>query len=412
MMIRRKGFTVLELLISLAIFTVFSLGLWFAYTGGMRQTNTAGEALSAVQSAVVLMESMQEDIRQLAVQNEPGFPLVPNSLKFSTYGKSFMLRKGALTDSNGQMLGSAFTVVVYQLQENPAVPGTYTIRRLERNTRGTPITGADLDANERVFRTLLLRDSKFDLIVRLEAMNTYRMFVRASVTAVNSGTDQNDQRTYFVSNLFEAASPEFIHNQADPSTGAVSTGFARRFPISSRWGQPPLPGAVKSGPGFTAPLPPDSWPDFGQFSPFHDYVDAGGTPRDVAAPPAPIVADPFDTSQASGGGPLTETLMTSCTEALATMVGSNPGEPFRGRIVGSLVAPDNPPSFPPLPFAFDSTGLATTPVKAQIYQFLRTSVVTQGAVAVQEMGHLFSGRADLANPLIEATIAQQVVANQ
>jgi prepilin-type N-terminal cleavage/methylation domain-containing protein len=394
---KRRAFTLLEMVVAVALFAVISIGIWNAYTNGMKQSNAAGEALTAIQSSVILMEAIQNDLRQMAVLNEPGYPLIPNSVKFSTNGKSIMLRKASITNYDGEMLGSSFTLVVYQLVQHPTIPGAFTMRRIERNTAGALVTDPTQAGNDTVFRSLILKDCKFDFLLRLEDAYSYRMFVRVSITAVNTGADQNDNRLYFVSNLFEAASPEFIHN----SVGQV--GFARRFLVDTLYSF----GAneVKNPSGYWTQLPPPNIPDF---NPFKDYVDLTGSPQDTPPPPAAVVSDPFDSG---GQGSPRDNLLYYSTEYLGKLVGTDPADPFRGRILGQVMSR---PGVTPVwvePFAIDTTAQATQDVRTQLNELLGR-IIPRGREAVEDMGHLMGAKVcPNKGFMIDDTDAQAVIAN-
>lgn len=394
----RRAFTILEMIVACAILAVISIGIWDAYLGGMKQMDTAGEALTAIQSSVILMEAIQQDVRQLAVLNEPGFPLIPNSLLFSTTGRSVMLRKGSIANYNGEMLGSSFTVVVYQLVEHPTVPGAFSIRRVERNTAGALVTDPTMAGNDTVFRSLCLRDIKFDFLLRLEDAYSYRMFVRVSITAVNTGPDQDPNRLYFISNLFEAAAPEFIHN------GLGQVGFARRFLVSNKYNM----GANQVLPpsGFWTTLPPSN---LIEFDPLRDYVDKNGAQRDLPPPPAAIVADPFDTG--SVGTPRDNLLSTS-TDYLARLVGSTADQPFRGRFLGQVMSRTGVTPAWVEGFAIDTTNTATQTVRQQLTELL-TRVIPRGREAVEDFGHLLGGKVCMENlgNMIDQADAQNVISN-
>ena len=396
--IKRRGFTVLELVIATAIFALIGIGVYEAYVGGMKQTNATGEALSAIQSATVLMEAIQQDVRQLAVLNEPNHPLIPYSIVFSTNGKSIMIRKGSMTSYTGEMVGSSFTIVAYQLVQHPTVPGAFTIRRVERNPAGALVTDPTMQGNDTVFRSLCLKDTKFDFLIRLEDAYSYRMFIRVSLTTQNTGADQDTSRLYFISNLFEAASPEFIHN----SIGSV--GFARRYLVDTKWTLGT--NQVMPPSGYLAKLPPASMTEFQPL--FHDYVDTAGNPQDVPPPPAAIVSDPFD--EGAGGSPR-DTLLQGAVEYLAKLVGSAPDSVFRGRILGQISSAAGETPAWVEPFGIDTTSSATTDVRTQLTELLGR-IVPHGKEAVKEMCHIFGTHTCASQGYtIDDNDAQNVIAN-
>ena len=304
--------------------------------------------------------------------------LVGYSMVFSTNGKSFMLRKSSPNDPlTKEMSGSSFTVVTYQLVEHPTIKNCFSVRRMERMPDGTPLPSGS-ESDDRVFKSLLLRDMKFDMIVRLEQMSganlaPFRTFVRVSVTSANYGAQGEDPRVYFLSNLFEVASPEFIHNR----TGQV--GFARRF-IISKWNV----GEVLPGIGYQEFLPPQEWADIGSFSPFKDYVDKSGVPQDMPVPPATGVANPFDVVTLPLP-PLRYTFVKTGTDYLSNLVGKD----YHGRILGQITPRTSTPGTPPawvVPISLDVTPNATQPVMAQLNNAVGAAM-GKGYEAVEDLGH-------------------------
>jgi prepilin-type N-terminal cleavage/methylation domain-containing protein len=405
---RASGFTLLELVLCVALMGVMSYAAWDSYTSGLKQTAASSESLSAGQNALILMESMQEDVRQMSILNmqkktppEPLFAsLVPYSMYFSTNGKSFMLRKSTLADTSGEMSGSSFSVVIYRLMRRPGLPpGVYTVKRVERSTDGNPIVSTGRENDETLFRSVFVRDIQFDLVVRLEGMVAYQTFVRVSINAVNTGDAQRDDRTYFISNLFNVTAPEFVYNR--PDTGEV--GFARRFPFSLRFSPTQ---EVVPGRGFYGELPPPAFPEFREFK---DYIDGDGTERDIAIPQTASVAEPF---AGDASGPAKRSFF--CNSA-RDYVKSLVGEQFKGRVIGQIVARTTSPTQTPAwvePYSFDATKFTSQAVAIQIDRALGR-MIPHGEEAVQDLGHTLRARASSASTfLITTPEAQAIVGGQ
>jgi prepilin-type N-terminal cleavage/methylation domain-containing protein len=397
---QRSGFTMLEMLVSLGIFALLAFAAWEIYIGGTKQTASASEHLTAMQSAMILMESIQEDVRQISLLNKYAMPLVPFSMLFSTNGKSFMMRRSTLKDTRGSEIGSSFTVVVYQLLRHPSLPGAFAIRRLERTTDGRPLPTTGREEEEKAFRSLVLQDVRFDFVVRLENM-AYRTFIRVSVTAANTTAGARDAKVFFISNVFEISSPEFIHNEPG------SPGFARRFVMSNRWNLGAT-NAVKPGDGYFDVLPPTSWPDFSLFSPFRDYLD-GSAPTDFPTAVTAAAIEPFRTTGATSGTgypPLRRAFLTSSVRYMENLLSKD----FRGRITGAIASP--PRVAPPWtePFSFNATWSTTQPLVAQVDELLRR-VIPRGKEAVAEMGHTFYAQVPPSRPdmMISTDQAQLIV---
>jgi prepilin-type N-terminal cleavage/methylation domain-containing protein len=372
---RGLGYTLLEMVMVLVILAILVFSVYSALRAGQAGATTSTEHLTAMQSALILMESVAEDCRQICILNEFGMPLMPYSLAFSTNGKSFMMRKSSRNAEEKDNLGSAFTVVVYQLVRNRKYDGVFTIRRLERTTDGRPLPGIGREEDEKAFDSLLLKDIRFDFVVKLENMSS-RTYVRVSLTAVNTGVvNGRDPKLYFVSNLFEIASPEFIHSRP----GQV--GFAQRFIISNKWvlGSP----FVKAGDGFYEPLPPTGWPDSQQFDPFNDYLDVDGTTKNFPVPQMRDVVRPFDTKSVKLPG-LRDEFCTNAVRYLQEVLSKD----FRGKIMGQVLGP-GPAGVPPPwaeAFSFDASATVTQTLKVQVNNLL-VRVMKHGAEGVEEMGH-------------------------
>jgi len=379
---KRFAFSVLESLVCCVLISLVSVAAWDAYTSGVKQSARAGEALAAIQGAVVLMESIQEDLRQMAVLNEPGCPVLGYSTLFSTNGKSFMLRKSSPVNASGEMEGASFTVVVYQLREHPTIPWAFSIRRVERMPDGGTLPATGHQSDERNFQSLLLKDIRFDMVVQLGQMSgtdlsPYRTFVRVSLTTVDAARAGVDPRVYFLSNLFEIKSPEYTLTQP----GQI--GFARRC-VQSKWNV--VGYEVCAGQGYQDPLPPSSWTDYGSWFPFKDCLDKNGVPKDLAAP-AGSSFDPFATTGMSLP-PLRQNFVSTATDYMRKLVSAD----FRGRILGQVIPDSTSGSGPPAwvaPFSFDCSATSTQPVWVQFNQFLG-SVFSKGPEAVEYLGHTFS----------------------
>lgn len=103
---KKRGFTLLELMVAMLILGMMTFASWQMLHGGLGSSQSASEYLSAIQNAMLLMESIQEDCRQIAILNEGGgntvtAPLLHYSLEFSKNAKSCMFRKSARTDAKG-----------------------------------------------------------------------------------------------------------------------------------------------------------------------------------------------------------------------------------------------------------------------------------------------------------------------
>jgi hypothetical protein len=229
---RTEGFSLLEVLVAGGLFALLLGGAFQLYRGGNLQSRQSTEQLSSMQSALLMMSALEEDCRQITVLNRRGYSMVPFTLLFSTNRKSLMMRTSSMTDTDGNAGGSSFTVVTYLLVKHKTVPGTYTMRRLERTTDGRILPGTDRVEEDKAFRALPIVDIRYDMVVRMEDL-AYRTYLRASLTAVDTSSDPRNPRVFALSRVFEIQSPEFIHSEparegcgGSPSRGASSSPTA------------------------------------------------------------------------------------------------------------------------------------------------------------------------------------------
>jgi len=128
----QRGFTVVETLVGVVILSVlFYVVADMVHVSG-RQTNQVQRHSAAMQNAYILMETLQHDLKQLAILPGRGFPLFHYSLVLSTHGKSLRMRRS----SEASNLGSTFTIVTYQLTERVGEPGFYSFVRSEKTPEG------------------------------------------------------------------------------------------------------------------------------------------------------------------------------------------------------------------------------------------------------------------------------------
>lgn len=389
---RRIGFTLLELMVAALVLVLMTMISWELLRGGLLQTTTSSEHLSSIQSAMILMESIQEDCRQIAVLNEGGgvsltAPLLHHSLEFSKNGKSIMFRKSSRTNARGDDgAGSAFTVVVYQLVKRMEKQDSYSIRRLEKLASGAAAPSAARNADHRTFASLMLKDIRWDFVTRLEGMGLFRTFLRVSLTVVNdapnAGQNPDDTRNpkyFFLSNVFEIESPEPIHG-----TPAFPGGFAQNFVKSNKWVFTPET-VIKSGDGYMGRLPPGSWPNMARDWTDWDYVEGeNGPARSFPLPATPAALDdPFDPG-GFAAPQIRREFVTSSTGFLKEILTTD----FRGRVTGKISG-RSPRGVPPPwtePYTIDCSDEAKENVAQQINKVL-DRIIPHGAEAVCEMGH-------------------------
>lgn len=389
---RRLGFTLLELMIAMLILGMMSFMSWQLMRGGLLESTTASEHLSAIQNAMLLMESIQEDCRQIAILNEGGgtqvtAPLLHWSLEFSKNAKSCMFRKSARLDANGSdVSGSAFTVVAYQLVKKPELQDAYTIRRIERSADGGTVSPGNRGTEEKAFKALVLKDIRWDFVTRLEGMATFRTFLRVSLTVVNTALPVNaapstrDPKYYFLSNVFELESPEPLH-----STLTFPFGFARKF-IRSRHNLT-AGTVVTAGKGYLDILPPTTFGDRAANWVSWDYWDpVTNAAKDFPTPTTAAGADPFDYATLNTPQ-IRKEFVQSSVDFLKEILSGD----FRGRVTGKVAGRPPGRGQPPpwtQAFSFDCSDTAKDPLATQINNVLE-KVIPRGATGVAEMGHAF-----------------------
>lgn len=389
---KKRGFTLLELMVAMLILGMMTFASWQMLHGGLGSSQSASEYLSAIQNAMLLMESIQEDCRQIAILNEGGgntvtAPLLHYSLEFSKNAKSCMFRKSARTDAKGiENAGSAFTVVAYQLVKRPELQDAYTVRRIERSADGTAVPATGRSAEERAFKALVLKDIRWDFVTRLEGMATFRTFLRVSLTVVNTALAANatpgprDPKYYFLSNVFELESPEPLH-----STLTFPAGFARKF-IRSRHNLTPNT-TVTAGKGYLDVLPPTTFGDRTANWLTWDYWDPStNSAKDFPTQVTAAGVDPFDTANLQAPQ-IRKEFVQSSVDFLKEILSGD----FRGRVTGK-VAGRAPARGQPPPwiqsYSFDCSETAKEPLAKQIDDVLG-KVIPRGATGVAEMGHAF-----------------------
>ena len=170
----RHGFTVLEALIGTVILGVFAGVVAIVHVGGARQFERLSGHAAAVQNAQVLLSTIRQDLRQLAVLPGRGFPVFPYSVALSSHGKSFTLRRSADTTD----LGSGFTIVTYQLEPVAGRSGVYRYLRTVRTPRGDALPDEQTEPeSEDALSGLWLTDVRMDFVARFEADGRVRHFL-------------------------------------------------------------------------------------------------------------------------------------------------------------------------------------------------------------------------------------------
>lgn len=377
MLRRTGGFSLLEVLVAGGLLALLLSSAFQLYRGGNLQSRQSTEQLSSMQNALLMMSALEEDCRQITVLNRRGYSMVPFTLLFSTNRKSLMMRTSSMTDTDGNAGGSSFTVVIYQLERHATVPGTYTMRRLERTTDGRLLPGTDRVEEDKAFRALPIVDIRYDMVVRMEDL-AYRTYLRASLTAVDTSADPRNPRVFALSRVFEIQNPEFIHSEPAREGEPPQPGFARRFFQSNRWNVG-AGGVVRPGEGYLDVLPPSSWPDAALYGPFRDYMD-GKEPKDFDVPPS-TAPNAFDVKDLA--------LPTVRRQFVATAVGyiqDLVSKDFEGRITGAVTGPDWTERY-----AFEIGPQAKKQVAAQMNDLL-TRLIPRGPEAILELGHTFFAR--------------------
>ncbi len=119
---RPEGFILIELLVSLAIFSVISLAVYSAFAAGIRAWRRAQEFSSVYQTARLLLDDMGQELKNAAAIPDTAFAGEAHRLSFVT------LRQNR--SATGRAPYPRVTRVTYELRRDRASPG-YTLFRLE-----------------------------------------------------------------------------------------------------------------------------------------------------------------------------------------------------------------------------------------------------------------------------------------
>ena len=396
--LRRAGFTLVELMIAILVLVLMTMVSWNLMRGGLIESMTASEHLSAIQNAMILMESIQEDVRQIAILNDAygsisiTAPLLEYSINFSRNKKSCMFRKSALKNSKGvEQAGAAFTVVTYQLVKRTDSPDCYSIRRIERSADGTAVGNQQHTIENKAFSSLVLKDVVWDFETRLEGMALFRTFLRVSITVVNTALapgqmpTNRDPKYYFLSNVYELESPEPLH-----STLKFPAGFAKKFMKSNQNLDPnskPIFAGIGNFDKLNKSFPdPNNWTD-DPTNPLKgwDFFD-GSANQNFKFTSTQAGADPFDYSNFAAPVCRQQVVDTS-VQYLENILNSK----FRGKVVGTVLGPRVPGQQPwGEKFSLDCSEQAKDTLAVQIDQYLTQKIFPHGAAGVCEMAHYFN----------------------
>lgn len=340
----RRAFTLLELLVVVAVLGVFAGAAWGLMRGGVRGLTISGEHQVALRNALILTTGLAQDFRAIAVLNErreyqSPYPVAPQSIVLSPARTSVRMRVSTPIESLDADPSSRFTIVTWQLCMRDG-PGTFTMRREERTASARPLPGERTDRRSHTFEDLPLSGMRLHFVAWLGPLE-WRQFVTLSLTAGEGQVGDAPSRDHRIIRQFDVGVPPPPHGSA-----GGPRGFALDFPPSALAGQ--LSGGVDivGRPGNTDALeaPPDA-------------VDRNGTP--FALPPElPVgpVADPFARVEIKAG-PLRSQFLQTALDRLEAAVGAG----YRGALCGAV---DD------ARFRLDASEASTKPVIVQLDELI------------------------------------------
>jgi prepilin-type N-terminal cleavage/methylation domain-containing protein len=135
----QHGFTLLEVLVSTAIFSVVALAIYSAFAGGVGAWRRAQEFSATYQTARLVLEDMARELKNAVTISGTDFVGESRSLSFLTVLQH--------PDGAGRPADPRITRVTYDVQRDRA-SATYALSRLEASeVEGSPPGEAELVVN-------------------------------------------------------------------------------------------------------------------------------------------------------------------------------------------------------------------------------------------------------------------------
>jgi len=133
-----RGFTVIEVLVSLSLFAIISLAVYSAFAGGISAWRKTQEFSSVYQTGRLLLESIAGELRNTVKLKGTEFVGEPKRLSFVT-----ALPVSGVVGGDSTMGG--ISIVTYELGRSLSSVGSALYRRKESNLkkRGEPVPVAD-----------------------------------------------------------------------------------------------------------------------------------------------------------------------------------------------------------------------------------------------------------------------------
>jgi prepilin-type N-terminal cleavage/methylation domain-containing protein len=135
----QRGFTLIEVLVSTAIFSVVALAVYSAFAGGVGAWRRAQEFSAAYQTTRLVLEDMARELKNAVTISGTDFVGESRSVSFLT-----VLHEA---DGPGRPADPRITRVTYEMQRDRAT-ATYALsRRWESEVEGAPPGETELVAN-------------------------------------------------------------------------------------------------------------------------------------------------------------------------------------------------------------------------------------------------------------------------
>jgi len=323
--VTRGAFSMMEILVVALLMGVFSFACWQLFGGGMRQLAGTADHQAALRNALLFTTALSQDLRAVAVLNErrdyqQPFPVSLYSLALSPNRTSLRMRMSAPLDALDADPASRFTIVTYQLVENPDRHGTYQVRRDERTASGANLPGTRSATRSHTFEDLTMGEVRYHFVAELGELE-WRQFVMVRVKAVEGqAQSQTGVKAQQITRQFEVAIPPPPHGSA-----GGPKGFAADFPAGTLAGQLAGSQDIVARPGNLEALQPPS-----------DAVDRRGQPvtLEPESPPSGL-ADPF-ARQEIATTPMRSVFLQAALDRLEAAVGAG----YRGSLCGAALRLD------------------------------------------------------------------------
>lgn len=181
----RRGFTLVEAVVGLAIFITVLAAVIFTFTGARREEKMAALQLTVMENAAMAIHQVRTDLRQAVFV--PGQPVNTHSFKTSADGTVLLLRRSVQAEGLADYSGSLFILVEYRMIPTGIEPGTFFLQRTEQSMGGN-IPGKNGPRDVHVFRNFMVASANF-YYLGMEEMKSQRDPVSRATEMLFVGLD-------------------------------------------------------------------------------------------------------------------------------------------------------------------------------------------------------------------------------